>query len=342
MLYRTWMLWPGKSRFILRGRLLIGPSFYRCVLTWLLINVPATLFVALTAVWFMEEEDNCLGFFSLVIQILNNYWMMKVVFTEPGILVKQVPPFEKGPLNAVPRSNLNLTCKTSDVTSGGKNQRIKYCNTCLVFRPPRCSHCPDCDLCIMRYDHHCPWLANCIGVRNYRYFICFLISAFSLIAFDGFFWLWHLKLLSESCSNGVVGALEEGTSSFVLLVCTLPSFCFLTSLLSFHSYLISKNVTTAEFLKKAWKQTPNPYNRESAFRNLMELCRMAKPASTFDPLRFTQLSFSAVLPLIAIDTSQPSKVADLKLSSTWPHTPPAARKLLGQSIGSDDNSILEN
>lgn len=36
----------------------------------------------------------------------------------------------------------------------------RYCTVCNVEQPFRAKHCRDCDRCIARYDHHCPWLGN--------------------------------------------------------------------------------------------------------------------------------------------------------------------------------------
>ena len=43
-------------------------------------------------------------------------------------------------------------------------------------------HCNICDKCVKRYDHHCPWLNNCIGGGNQLIFICFLVSLYINIA----------------------------------------------------------------------------------------------------------------------------------------------------------------
>merc|ERR1712039_81109 len=51
-----------------------------------------------------------------------------------------------------------------------------WCRWCNMVQPPRAKHCRDCDCCVLREDHHCPFLNNCIGQRNYAYFYGFVTA----------------------------------------------------------------------------------------------------------------------------------------------------------------------
>lgn len=52
---------------------------------------------------------------------------------------------------------------------------VRICPDCQIVRTPRSRHCGTCNQCVERFDHHCPWINNCVGIKNHRYFILFLI-----------------------------------------------------------------------------------------------------------------------------------------------------------------------
>ncbi|XP_041476969.1 palmitoyltransferase ZDHHC16-like [Lytechinus variegatus] len=49
------------------------------------------------------------------------------------------------------------------------------CKKCIGPKPLRTHHCSVCRTCILKMDHHCPWINNCVGHFNHRYFMLFCI-----------------------------------------------------------------------------------------------------------------------------------------------------------------------
>ena len=89
-------------------------------------------------------------------------------FTDPGILPRNPDP--QVLRQPQPPMYRNRTDEYGNV------QTDTWCTTCHIYRPPRATHCQDCDNCVRDFDHHCPFTRNCIGARNYGFFICFLSS----------------------------------------------------------------------------------------------------------------------------------------------------------------------
>lgn len=81
-----------------------------------------------------------------------------------------------------------------------------FCSTCLVRRPLRSKHCSVCDRCVARFDHHCPWVGNCVGSGNHRYFMAYLILLTMLTAHTlyGCYVVWV-----SGCNHATTAASEE-------------------------------------------------------------------------------------------------------------------------------------
>ena len=52
---------------------------------------------------------------------------------------------------------------------------MRYCLKCQCIKPPRTHHCSRCGRCVLRMDHHCRWVDNCVGQRNLKIFLIFVL-----------------------------------------------------------------------------------------------------------------------------------------------------------------------
>ena len=79
------------------------------------------------------------------------------------------------------QKNNEMIKKKVKINKLGYIIKYKFCSTCLIFVPPRSNHCRDCNNCVEKFDHHCPWLGTCVGKRNYKFFYSFLFFLNMLI-----------------------------------------------------------------------------------------------------------------------------------------------------------------
>mmetsp|Transcript_79222 Transcript_79222/g.206711 ORF Transcript_79222/g.206711 Transcript_79222/m.206711 type:complete len:370 (-) Transcript_79222:94-1203(-) len=136
----------------------------------------------------------------------------------------------------------------------------RQCKWCAKYKPDRCHHCRVCRTCILKMDHHCPWIYNCVGFRNHKYF--FLLLVYSMAACHFITWT-----MLESVMASIDTTMPFASMFAILFGETLAAFLgiLVTVFLGFHIYLTMKGMTTIEFCEKTktkdGKGSRSPYDR---------------------------------------------------------------------------------
>ncbi|XP_066590663.1 palmitoyltransferase Hip14 isoform X2 [Prorops nasuta] len=220
-------------------------------------------------------------------------WLLLVAGSVPlWICFLQSWRSDPGVITATHEEKLNIIIELAE--SGGFDPQW-FCNSCLVRRPVRSKHCSTCDRCVARFDHHCPWVNNCIGAHNHKYFLGFVASLLGMciVILSASVQYWQFECWTN-LTNGhtpdnyfVAAATCDTWVMWVAVNTSLHSF-WVGILLAVQCYQIMVlGMTTNERMnagRYAHFKDGNPFHR-GALQNIADFCNCsfcgvkAKPSS---------------------------------------------------------------
>ncbi|XP_015280216.1 PREDICTED: palmitoyltransferase ZDHHC3-like [Gekko japonicus] len=191
---------------------------------------------------------HAVAFNFIVVMLLASH--TRAVFADPGIV-----PL---PDTAIDFSDLRSSSGSSHKSSRN-NEDWTVCNRCETYRPPRAHHCRVCHRCVRRMDHHCPWINNCVGELNQKYFIQFLfytglasLYAMGLVLTT---WLWPLDTVGAEGS--APGHPLQTAHRIILLVESVLFGLFVTVIFYDQVVSIITDETPIEQLRNRLRKEPH-------------------------------------------------------------------------------------
>jgi palmitoyltransferase ZDHHC2/15/20 len=153
-------------------------------------------------------------------------------------------------------SHLPTTEEPSAVTVKSSGQE-RFCKKCQCRKPDRTHHCSTCRTCVLKMDHHCPWLANCLGHYNYKAFLLFLIytSVFCIVCFVVSSIYVYEELFA---SGGNKYPVDDFTPVNWVLLAVVSGIIglVLSGFTIWHLTLVAAGMTTIESLEKVRYNSP--------------------------------------------------------------------------------------
>ena len=155
----------GNYKLIWGKRRVLGMDWCICSIAALAIVIPALdLLIIIIPSYEHVAWIVILEIFSAVINLIDLYIFYDLATANPGIIPKST-------LNVNKMQEYYIKLKGWDYSNTqdyDERNKLKYCKTCKIIRPPRSFHCHKWDVCIEVHDHHCPWVGGWVGLRNHK------------------------------------------------------------------------------------------------------------------------------------------------------------------------------
>ncbi|XP_016366676.1 palmitoyltransferase ZDHHC2-like isoform X1 [Sinocyclocheilus rhinocerous] len=207
-----------------------------------------------------EKIVYVLVYHVLFIMFVWSYW--QTIFTKPMNPLKEfhLSHSDKELLEREDRREsqqeiLRRIAKDLPIYTRTMSGAIRYCDRCLLLKPDRCHHCSACDMCILKMDHHCPWVNNCVGFANYKFFMLFLAYSLLYCLFvtatdlQYFIQFWTVDGKTHDRLIQYLNGLPDTQAKFHIMFLFFAASTFSVSLaflFAYHCWLVCKNRSTLE------------------------------------------------------------------------------------------------